>query len=109
MTFCLVIQIACPDYKRPDVNTELYFFETKEEVLLQIKKSKISFIADFDTSEDPRIETLIQESPDVLLQEIFEQVSDPDYFYRDSYMDREPFISQYFKISETSRGNAIII
>lgn len=31
--WCLGVSIAHPDYKRPSVDTNIYFFETEEEAL----------------------------------------------------------------------------
>jgi hypothetical protein len=101
---CLVISIAHPSYKRPSIETGIYFFETKQEALCKLKDSKITFIADHDTSEDPRIETLTINSSDELIDELFEQVSDIDNFYRNSYMDNPPF---FWKISEITSGTSI--
>jgi hypothetical protein len=102
--FCLVISIAHPCYKRPSVDTSIYFFETEQEAYTMLKNSKITFIADFDTSQDPRIETLTKDSPDELIDEIFEEVSDIDNFYSNSYMDNLPF---FWKITEIKAGTSI--
>lgn len=102
--FCLVISIAHPSYKRPSVETSIYFFETEKEALCKLSQCKITFIADFDTSEDPRIETLTTDSPDELIEHFFEEVSDFDNFYRNSYMDNPPF---FWKITEITAGASI--
>jgi hypothetical protein len=96
--WCLLVSIACPDYKRPSVDTNIYFFETKQEALNKLKMCKIIFIADFDTTEDPRIESLTEDSPGSLLEELFEKVIDPDTFYRCSYMENDPFYSNLIEV-----------
>lgn len=96
--WCLLISIACPDYKRPSVDTNIYFFETKQQALVKLKLCKVIFIADFDTSEDPRIETLTEDSPEKLVKELFERVSDPETFYSHSYMENEPFYSNLIEL-----------
>jgi hypothetical protein len=101
---CLVISIAHPCYKRPSVETSIYFFETEQEALSKLKDCKITFIADFDTSEDPRIQTLTTNSSDELIDEIFKEVSDIDNFYSDSYMDNPPF---FWKITKVAAGTSI--
>ena len=101
---CLVISIAHPCYKRPSVETSIYFFETEQEALFKLKDCKITFIADFDTSEDLRIQTLTTNSSDELIDEIFKEVSDIDNFYSDSYMDNPPF---FWKITKVTAGTSI--
>ena len=101
---CLVISIAHPSYKRPSVETSIYFFDTEKEALCKLKDSKITFIADFDTSEDPKIETLTKDSPDELIEHFFKEVSDIFNFYRNSYMDIPPF---FWKITEITAGTSI--
>ena len=98
---CLVVSIAHPDYKRPGVDTSIYFFETEQEALCKLTECKILFIADHDTSEDPRIQTLTIESPVDLIDEFFDKISDIDDFYADSYMDNPPF---FWKICEVKPG-----
>ena len=100
---CLVISIAEPDYKRPSVSTHIYFFETEKEAYTQLTKSKILFIADFDTSEDTRIQTLTIDSSDELIDEFFEKICDPDNFYANSYMNNHHF---FWKISEIKAGES---
>lgn len=100
----LGVSIACPDYKRPSVDTNVYFFEDEYQALVKLKKCKIKFIKDYDTSGDPRIKSLDENSPDHLLEELFIAVSDIDDFYSDSYMDNPPF---YSVISEISIGDEI--
>jgi hypothetical protein len=102
--FCLVISIAHPSYKRPSIETSVYFFETEQEVMCKLKDCKINFIADFDTSEDPIIETLTKDSPDELIDELFKEVSDIDNFYRNSYMDNPPF---FWEITKVEPGTSI--
>jgi hypothetical protein len=102
--FCLAISIAHPCYKRPSVETSIYFFKTEQEAFSKLKDSKITFIADFDTSEDPIIETLTKDSPDELIDEFFEKVAYNDDFYSDSYMGNEPF---YWVITEIKPGEYI--
>jgi hypothetical protein len=104
--WCLGISIAHPDYKRPSIDTNIYFFETEEEALIKLKDSKILFIADFDTSEDPRISTLTINSLDELIEELFQMVSDPDTFYSEMYMDNQPF---YWQISEVKVGEEMFL
>lgn len=104
--WCLGISIAHPDYKRPSVDTNVFFFETESEALIKLKESKILFTFDFDTSEDPRISTLSINSPDELIEELFEMVSNPDTFYCDSYMDNQPF---YWQITEVKVGNDMFL
>lgn len=89
--WCLAISIARPDYKRPSFYTNIYFLETEQQALCKLKESKIFFIADFDISEDPRLETLTVDSPDELVREFFEEISQIDNFYSESYMDVVPF------------------
>lgn len=101
MTICLVVFIAHPDYKRPSVDTSIYFFETEKEAYTKLTECKILFIADHDTSQDPRIETLTTDSPDELIDEFFEEICNIDNFYADSYMDNPPF---FWKISEVKAG-----
>lgn len=101
---CLVVSIAHPDYKRPSFDTSIYFFETEQEAYTKLSECKILFIADFDTSEDPRIETLTTDSPDELIDEFFDKISDIDNFYADSYMDNPPF---FWKISEVKAGESL--
>jgi hypothetical protein len=102
--FCLAISIAHPCYKRPSVETSIYFFTTEQDALCKLKDSKITFIADFDTSEDPLIETLTKDSPDELIDEFFENVSGDFYDNRNSYMGNEPF---YWVITEIKPGEYI--
>lgn len=101
---CLVVSIARPDYKRPGVDTSIYFFETEKEAYTKLTECKILFIADFDTSEDPRIQTLTTESSDELIDEFFDKISDIDDFYADSYMDNPPF---FWKICEVNPRSEI--
>ena len=96
--YCLAISIAHPSYKRPSVETELYFFETEQEALNKLKDSKILFIANFDVTEDPRIKYLDMNSSDELIEILFNKVSDIDSFYRNSYMDNEPFNWKIIKV-----------
>lgn len=100
---CLVVSIAHPDYKRPSVDTSIYFFETEKEALCKLTECKILFIADHDRSEDPRIQTLTIESSDELIDEFFDKISDIDNFYADSYMENPPF---FWKISEVKPGES---
>lgn len=89
------------DYKRPSVSTDLYFFTTPEECITKLKQLKIQFIGDFDISDDPRIVDLTIESSEDLINELFENVSDVDTFYRDSYMSNPPF---NYVIGEVTTG-----
>jgi hypothetical protein len=100
---CLFISIAHPDYKRPSVSTSIYFFKSEKKAYTKLKQCKISFIADFDTSEDTRIETLTIDSSDELIDEFFEKICDPDNFYLDSYMSNPPF---FWKIYEIKAGES---
>lgn len=104
--WCLGVSIAHPNYKRPSVDTNVFFFETEEDALNKLKECKILFIADFDTSEDSRISTLNVNSPDELIEELFQIVSDRDTFYNDSYMDNQPF---YWQITEVKVGNDMFL
>lgn len=104
--WCLGVSIAHPDYKRPSVDTNVFFFETETEALNKLKDSKVLFTIDFDTSEDPRISTLSINSPDELIEELFQMVSDPDIFYSEMYMDNQPF---YWQITEVKVGNDMFL
>jgi hypothetical protein len=104
--WCLGVSIAHPNYKRPSVDTNVFFFETESEALNKLKELKVLFTFDFDTSEDPRISTLTINSPDELIEELFQMVSDPDTFYSDSYMDNQPF---YWQITEVKVGNDMFL
>ena len=104
MLLCLVISIAHPDYKRPAVDTSIYFFETEQEAYTKLTECKILFIDDFDTSEDPRIQELTTESSDELIDEFFDKICEIDNFYADSYMDNPPF---FWKICKVKVGEKI--
>ena len=104
--WCLGVSIAHPDYKRPSVDTNVFFFETESEALYKLKETKILFTIDFDASEDPRISTLTINSPDELIEELFEMVSNPDTIYSDSYMDNQPF---HWQITKVKVGNDMIL
>ena len=103
--YCLAISISHPCYKRPSVETEIYFFETEQEALNKLKDSKIIFIADFDVSEDPRIEELDMNSSDELIEILFNKTSDIDSFYSDSYMDNDPFNWKIIKVQAGEKVN----
>ena len=97
--WCLVVSIACPDDKRPCVDTMIHFFETKQQAAVQLKLYKVMFIVDHDTTEDPRIETLTENSPEELIETLFERVSDPDTYFRDIlYMGNKPFYSNLIEV-----------
>jgi hypothetical protein len=102
--WCLAVSIARPDYKRPSFYTNIYFLKTEQEALCKLKESKILFIADFDISEDTRIETLTTDSPDELVSEFFEEISHIDNFYSNSYMNAQPF---GWNITEIKVGESI--
>jgi hypothetical protein len=104
--YYLLVSVAVPDYKRPYVITDLYFFVSSEECYTQLKQLKIDFIGNFDTSEDDRILDLNITSQDTLVNELFENVSDLDIYYKDSYMSNPPF---NYVIGEVTPGVKIPI
>lgn len=78
--WCLGVSTARPSYKRPSAKSRVYFFETEQEAQVKLKQIKIEFISDFDGSEDPRIETLNEDSSNELIEELVQTISDPDSF-----------------------------
>ena len=98
--WCLGISMAHPDHKRPFASSTVYFFETETEALNKLKACKISFIKD-RIDDDERVDTLSVNSPDALIEEIFEEVNDPDSFYTDCYMDQPPF---HWNVMEIQSG-----
>ena len=98
----LGVLVAHPDYKRPSVETNVFFFESEKEALYKLKELKVEFIVDYDNSEDSRIITLTINSSDELIEELFEMVSDIDNYYSESYMDNKPFD---WHISEVKAGS----
>lgn len=91
--YFLLVSEACPDIKRPYVDTQLFFFQTKEECYTQLKICKIDFICQNDISEDFRIENLNVNSYEGLIDELFLNTSKYDTYYNESYMVNPPFNS----------------
>ena len=87
--YFLLVSVAYPDIKRPYVDTELLFFETKEECYTRLKLYKIDFIIQNDISQ----ETLDVNSDEGLIDELFLQTSEYDTYYSESYMSNPPFNS----------------
>jgi hypothetical protein len=87
--YFLLVSVACPDIKRPYVDTELFFFETKEECYTRLKLCKIDFIIQNDIPE----ETLDVNSDEGLIDELFLQTSEYDTYYNEYYMANPPFNS----------------
>lgn len=101
--WCLVILIAHPCYKRPSIKTEIYFFETEQEALNQLRQTKIMFIISHNDNED---KLKNGKCSDKLIDKLFNQVNDVETFYRDStYMDNLPFNWKIFKAQAGDKVN----
>lgn len=82
MTWCLVIQIAYPDYKRPSLDVKVYHYAKREDAEKRLKIEDDAYIANYgitrETFDDP--------------------VALADYVYADSYMENNPFDAHLFKV-----------
>lgn len=88
--YFLLVSVAYPDIKRPYVDTELFFFETKEECYTRLKLCKIDFICWTNNFDD---QTLGVDSDEGLIDELFLKTSEYDTYFSESYMANPPFNS----------------
>ena len=83
--YCLKIERACPDYKRPYCSVSVHHYLTIEEADEKRRREKQKYYKDFLTYLDECGEEVPKD-----VDEIDEDEAQ-DYFYRDSYMDMMPF------------------
>ena len=98
--YCLKIDKAYPDYKRPYASSSVYHFATIEDANEKRKIEKRNYYEGF-------LQHLRECCDDVPkdIDNIDEDRAQTDYIYYDSYMDMEPFSAILYEI--TSEDNVI--
>ena len=92
MLYCLQIEEAKPDCKRPYSNHLIFHCKTVEEANERRREEKKEYYAEYLNYLEENGEEVPKD-----VDEIDEDES-RDYFYRDSYMDMAPFSATLYEI-----------
>ena len=115
--WCLKVEIAHPDYKRPYANFHVFHFKTEMEAIQKEREMRIQFCLPYKDYEDSDLESdssddedekarkrkgrvniddLTKEEKDEWLLKKFDKICEG--FYGDSYMDMDPYSSEIFLV-----------
>ena len=92
MLYCLQIEEAKPDYKRPYSNHLLFHCKTVEEANERRREEKKEYYAEYLNYLEENGEDVPKDVDDI------DEDESRDYFYRDSYMDMAPFSATLYEI-----------
>ena len=92
MIYCLHIEEARPDYKRPSASMAVYHCKTIEEANERRREEKKQYYAEYLNYLEENGEDVPKDIDDV------DEDAAQDYFYRDSFMDMAPFSATLYEI-----------